>query len=66
MKNVDISIEGDGKKKKELVIRVDLLKEFGQSKSGKSTTIATTEGNYKMNEECVVGLNVYKPVKNGK
>lgn len=40
MKNVDMQLDGDT-----LVIRVDLTKDFGESKSGKSITIASTEGN---------------------
>lgn len=39
MKNVDMQLDGDT-----LVIRVDLTKDFGESKSGKSITIASTEG----------------------
>jgi hypothetical protein len=62
MKNVKISTD-----KKKLTIEVDLSKEFGESKSGKSTTIGTTEGNHKISVdgigEVVVGLNVYKPKK---
>ena len=56
MKNVSMKVE-NGK----LVITVDLSKEFGLSASGKSTTIATTEGNAKLESGVVVGLNVYKP-----
>ena len=56
----DVSMKAEGK---ELVIRVDLSKEFGASKSGKTTIIASTEGNVPFNdgEQVVfVGLNVYK------
>ena len=54
MKNVDIETK-DGK----MIITVDLSKEFGFSKSGKTIIIASTEGNQKY-EDVVVGLNVYK------
>ncbi len=45
-----------------LVIRVDLTKNFGESKSGKSITIASTEGNIAVpeHEEIKIGLNVYR------
>jgi predicted molibdopterin-dependent oxidoreductase YjgC len=61
MKNVVIKTD-----KKKMTIEVDLTKEFGLSKSGKSITIASTEGNHKVEAdsgEVVVGLNVYKPAK---
>ena len=45
-----------------LFIEVDLSKDFGESKSGKSITIASTEGNISIpeNEEIKIGLNIYK------
>ncbi len=45
-----------------LTIRVDLAKEFGISKSGKSITIASTEGNVSVpgHEEIKIGLNIYR------
>jgi hypothetical protein len=57
MKNVEMSVEGNI-----LTIKVDLSKEFGLSSSGKTTIIATTEGNVSIPEaeEKKVGLNVYK------
>ncbi|HNT08450.1 MAG TPA: hypothetical protein PLG95_04340 [Methanoculleus sp.] len=57
MKNVDMTVEGNA-----LVIRVDLAKEFGESKSGKSITIASTEGNVSVpgHEDIKIGLNIYK------
>ncbi|NLZ30231.1 MAG: hypothetical protein GX885_05755 [Methanomicrobiales archaeon] len=57
MKNVDMQLDGDT-----LVIRVDLTKDFGESKSGKSITIASTEGNIAVpeHEEIKIGLNVYR------
>lgn len=58
MKNIEMSIEGD-----KLTIVVDLKQEFGLSSSGKSITIASTEGNISVpsREEVKVGLNIYKP-----
>ena len=46
-----------------LTIEVDLSKDFGPSSSGKTTIIASTEGNAKIDgfEGYRVGLNVYKP-----
>ncbi|KLK87391.1 hypothetical protein SZ63_10935 [Methanoculleus sediminis] len=57
MKNVDMTVE-----KNILTIRVDLAKEFGESKSGKSITIASTEGNVSVpgHEEIRIGLNIYR------
>ena len=56
MKNVEMKIEGNT-----LVIRVDLSKELGPSSSGKTTIIATTEGNISVpGREEKVGLNVYR------
>lgn len=58
MKNVEIKVDGD-----KLTIIVDLNQEFGLSSSGKSVTIASTEGNVVVPgyEEVKIGLNVYKP-----
>lgn len=61
MENVAIKVE-----KKKLIIEVDITKEIGLSKSGKSMNIATTSGNHKVSTdfgEVTVGLNVYKPAK---
>ena len=56
MKNVDMKIEGNI-----LTIKVDLSKEFGPSSSGKTTIIASTEGNVSVpDRDEKVGLNVYK------
>lgn len=44
-----------------LTIKVDLSKEFGPSSSGKTTIVASTEGNVSIPErDEKVGLNVYK------
>jgi hypothetical protein len=56
MKNVDYTVDGNI-----LTIKVDLTKDFGPSASGKSITIATTEGNFSLpGREEKVGLNVYR------
>ena len=48
-----------------LTITIDLSREFGPSKSGKTTVIASTLGNKSVpnNENIKVGVNVYKPNK---
>ena len=62
MKNVDMRVVRNGKNK--LIIEVDLDQEFGKSSSGKTTIIASTEGNVSLPdpafEHIKVGLNVYK------
>jgi hypothetical protein len=56
MKNVELTIEGTM-----LTIKVDLSKDFGPSVSGKTTIIASTEGNVSILErEEKIGLNIYK------
>ena len=56
MKNVEMSVEGAI-----LTIKVDLSQTFGKSSSGKSTIIASTEGNQSVpgRESVKIGLNVY-------
>lgn len=57
MKNIDMQVQGDI-----LTVRVDLKKEFGLSSSGKTTIIATTEGNVSIpeHESIKIGINVYR------
>ena len=56
MKNVELKVEGTT-----LTISVDLSKEFGPSSSGKTTIIASTEGNVSIpGREEKIGLNIYK------
>ena len=57
MKNVDLTLEGNI-----LTIKVDISKEFGPSTSGKTTIIASTEGNKAVpgKEDVKIGLNIYK------
>jgi len=56
MKNIEMSLNGDI-----LTIKVDVSKTFGKSSSGKSTIIASTEGNVSIpgRDEVKIGLNVY-------
>lgn len=57
MKNVEMERKGDI-----LTIRVDLSKSFGPSSTGKTTIVASTEGNAAIEGTDVkVGLNVFKP-----
>ena len=62
MKNIQMKVERD-----KLIIIVDLSQEFGLSSSGKSITIASTEGNISVpgREDVKVGLNVYRPKPKG-
>ncbi|MBN1195762.1 MAG: hypothetical protein JXA08_10585 [Methanomicrobiaceae archaeon] len=57
MKNVEMKMNGDT-----LVITVDISKDFGPSKSGKSITIASTEGNISLpdHDDIKIGLNIYR------
>ena len=56
VKNVEMSVEGAI-----LTIKVNLSQTFGKSSSGKSTIIASTEGNQSVpgRESVKIGLNVY-------
>lgn len=59
MKNIDVEIKGNT-----LTLKIDLSKNFGASKSGKSIVIASTEGNQKIGAlkdgtPVVAGLTVY-------
>ena len=56
MKNVELTVEGTM-----LTIKIDLSQEFGPSSSGKTTIIASTEGNISIpGREEKIGLNIYK------
>ncbi len=57
MKNIEMKLDGN-----QLVITVDITKDFGMSKSGKSITIASTEGNISIPEhdDIKIGLNIYR------
>ena len=60
MKNIELSY--DQKDKNILIIKVDLNKNFGPSKSGKTIIIASTEGNVSIGHDGTtkLGLNIYK------
>jgi len=53
-KNVSYTLTGS-----KLVIEIDISKEFGESKSGKTIIVASTEGN-KAIDDVKIGINVYK------
>lgn len=57
MDNVMMEIKGE-----KLVLTVDLAKNIGPSKSGKTTVIGSTQGNQLVpgKDRVFVGLNVYK------
>ena len=56
MKNIEMTVEGEA-----LIIKVDLSKDFGPSKSGKTIIIASTEGNVSVPErDEKIGLNIYR------
>lgn len=57
MKNVEMSVDNNI-----LTIKVDLTKEFGRSKSGKTIVVASTLGNQSVpgNDKIKIGVNVYK------
>ena len=56
MKNIETTIEGET-----LTIKVDLSKDFGPSKSGKTIIVASTEGNVSVPErDEKIGLNIYR------
>jgi hypothetical protein len=59
MKNVTMKVEGS-----KLFIEVDLSKEYGESSTGKSIIISTTEGNQDVPnvDDVKIGLNIYKKV----
>ncbi len=57
MKNITLSVDGDI-----LKIEVDISKDFGKSKSGKTTVVASSEGNVQVPDHpnMRLGINVYK------
>jgi len=58
-KNVEMAVNGDI-----LTIKVDLSKEFGPSRSGKTIIVASTEGNQLVyGREEKIGLNVYRKIE---
>ena len=60
MENVKCEVKDN-----KLIIEIDLTKEFGLSKSGKTITIASTRGNQEIEgTDAIIGLNVYKYPEN--
>lgn len=57
MKNVEMKRDGN-----KLTLTIDLSKDFGRSKTGKTTIVASTEGNKACpgDEKIKIGLNIYK------
>ena len=56
MKNIEMVVEGDT-----LIVRVDLTKNFGPSRSGKTVIVASTEGNVSVpDRDEKIGVNVYR------
>ncbi len=56
MKNIDMKVEQDV-----LTIKIDLTKDYGRSKSGKSIIIASSEGNKVVDgTDIKIGINVYR------
>jgi hypothetical protein len=54
--NIDATIEANV-----LTLRIDLSKTLGPSKSGKTTLIASTNGNAVLPDGSRVGVNIYRP-----
>jgi hypothetical protein len=58
-KNVEVEVKGD-----KMIITIDITKEFGNSTSGKSVTVATTGGNKAIalpnGKQVSLGVNCYK------
>jgi hypothetical protein len=59
MQNIKMTKKGDI-----LTIEIDTSKRFGTSTSGKSTNIASTQGNVAVEEgsDIKIGINCYVPV----
>jgi len=57
MRNIQLAVNGN-----KLTLTIDLSKEQGDSKSGKSVVIASTDGNVDVKGAAGIklGLNVYK------
>lgn len=56
MQNVVMNVKGS-----KLTIEVDLSKEQGKSKSGKTVIVASTQGNQPIADTgAIIGLNIYR------
>jgi len=64
MKEMGRNVVAQVTEKNELLVRIDLSREFGRSKSGKTIIIASSEGNKKLEDinggEVFLGMNCYK------
>lgn len=60
MKNISMEVEGHI-----LTVKIDLSKDFGPSATGKTTIVASTEGNQSIDgfDGFKVGVNVFKRPK---
>ena len=60
------NIQGYIKGAEEMVLRIKLDNPLGTSTSGKSLLLASTKGNLAIpTADCKVGINVYRPVREG-
>lgn len=58
MENIKVQVQGDS-----LILTVDASQNLGRSKSGKTTLIASSQGNQKIlinGREVFIGVNVYE------
>ena len=55
MSNYDVKFNGN-----KMTIEVDLKKDIGLSSSKKSIMLATSNGNVRLQDGLIMGLNVYK------
>lgn len=56
MTNIDMKVNGNI-----LTLTIDLSKDYGRSKSGKTIIIASTQGNKAIeNTGAIIGVNCYK------
>ena len=61
MQNIKQELKGDI-----LILTIDLSERNGKSKSGKTTRIASSEGNKRIGDtEIFIGVNVYEKIKEG-
>jgi len=56
MRNIEITEDAENNK---LVLTIDLNKDFGPSRSGKTIIVASSDGNQLVGS-VMIGLNVYK------
>ena len=58
MNNIKVSVDGSN-----LVLTIDATQNLGRSKSGRTTLIASSQGNQKLmvaGKEVFIGVNVYE------